>query len=128
MNGLLFKDGVLPIGHLARAGCRILAALDVVSRRVGLDLTVTCADGEHPPDDPHSLGEAYDVRTHDLTEVQKNLILRAVMAELRESGDATDLLSAVDGGLATHRFFGWIEHAGEPNEHIHIQRRKGTVY
>jgi hypothetical protein len=79
---------------------------DVISH----DLTITSAcDGEHSgPNDPHHRGEAYDIRTHDLPD--KELVL-ARMQELL-------------GG----RFFAWVEDAGQDNEHIHIQVRKGTVY
>jgi hypothetical protein len=31
-------------------------------------------------------------------------------------------------GLATMYFFGQLEHPNEPNEHIHLQRRRATTY
>lgn len=128
MNGIRFKDGVLPIAHLAPAGVRILGSLDTTARRFGVDLLVTCADKEHPAADPHSTGEAFDVRTHDLPDEQKRMILRSVMLDLSDDGNPQDAPVPTSGGLATLNFFGWIEHPGEPGEHLHVQRRKATVY
>lgn len=34
MYGVTFKDGVLPIGHLAKAGVRLLGALDATARLI----------------------------------------------------------------------------------------------
>lgn len=127
MNGVRFKDGVLPIRMLAPAGVRILAALDVTARRLKRDLIVTCADRDHPPSDPHSTGEAMDVRTHDLDDETKRTILREVMVELQN--DATmDAPIATDIGLATLHFYGQIEKPNQPGEHLHVQRRRFTVY
>lgn len=128
MNGVRFKDGVLPINTLAPAGVRILGALDITARRVKHDLVVTCADKEHSASDPHSLGEAFDVRTHDLADDDmKRTVLRELMLELQDDPEL-DTLEQTSGGLATRRFFGWIEHPNEPNEHLHVQRRRGTTY
>jgi hypothetical protein len=127
-NVLRFKPGVLPITHLAPAGMRILAVLEHCARNLIMhDLTITCADKEHPETDPHSTGEAYDVRTHDLTDSQKEHVLLAVMNNLSDGGD-TDPITPKDGGYVTERFFGWLEHKGQPNEHLHFQRRNHTVY
>lgn len=123
-----FKDGVLPIGHLAPAGVRILGALEVTARRLGHDLTVTCVDKEHPPSDPHSLGAALDIRTHDLPDDVKRTMLKELMLELSDAASQMDAPMLVSGGWATMHFWGWIEHPGEPNEHIHTQLRKGVSY
>lgn len=108
------------------AGFRLLGALDRVSRSLPYDLTITCGTDSHPTTDPHTLGRAYDIRTHDLTDVQKQFLLRAVLLDL-QNGDH-DAPIAVSGGLATTHFFGWIEHPGEITEHCHIQQRKGTTF
>lgn len=124
-NAVLVKDGV-SFRVIAPAGFRLLGAIERVSRQLSLDLMITCACEGHLPDDPHSHGEAYDVRTHALTTVQKQNVLAAVMADLSEGG--IDSPMPVSIGLGTTRFYGQIEHPGEPGEHIHLQRRKGTVY
>lgn len=128
MHGLTFKDGVLPIATIAKAGARILSALDITARRLKIDLVITCADKDHLPTDPHSLGEAYDVRTHGFDGGLKLTLLRAAMLELSEQDDMTDAPIAASGGIGTHHFWGWIEHPGEASEHLHVQRRHGTIY
>lgn len=112
MNVVRVKPGVL-FTVIAPGGFRILAAIDGAASQLELDLTITSAcDGEHSgPDDPHHRGEAYDVRSHDLSESQKN----AVFQELQNT-------------LGTERFFAFLEAAGTDNEHFHIQVKKGTVY
>ncbi len=123
--GLLVKDGVR-FDRIARAGARILGALDTVARTFGRDLTITCACEGHPPTDPHTLGEAYDVRTHDmLNEEVKLRILSSVMELLCEPGESTFHIA---GGIASTHFWGWLEHPGTDAEHLHIQRRRGTAY
>lgn len=127
MYGVLVKPGVV-FGHPAKAGFRILSAIEQTARRLAVDLTITCATEAHPPDDPHATGEAYDVRTHGLDDDQKRAVLREIMAELSEPSNAFDAPIPMSGGLATGHFFGWIEHPGADNEHLHVQRRKATVY
>jgi hypothetical protein len=96
---------------IAPGGFRMLCVLDMVALAGGFDITITSAcDGEHSgPDDPHHRGEAYDIRTHDLADKNK-------------------VLEAIKDGLGMDRFFAWIEDENEPNEHIHLQVKKGTVY
>ena len=94
----------------APGGIRIVAAIDAVAKSLDHDVTITSVcDGLHSgPEDPHPLGNAVDVRTHDLVDPQKFL------AELKfELGPA---------------FYAFIEDPGEPNEHIHAQVSKGTVF
>lgn len=122
MGVLRVKPGVA-FAPIAPAGFRLLGALDRVARSLAHDLTITAGSDSHPPSDPHSLGNAYDIRTHDLTPEQKAHVLRAVLLDLHESD--MDAPLEVSGGLATMYFFGWLEHPGTPNEHLHFQLRKG---
>lgn len=103
------KDGVQI--KLSPGGVRMLAAFDHAANEITHDLTITSGtDGAHSgPDDPHHRGDAYDVRIHDLPDPQ--LALKVIQ----------DFLGDV-------HFFAWIEDAGQDNEHIHAQVRKGTVY
>lgn len=126
MNGVRFKAGVLPIKP-APAGVRILGALDATARRLKIDLIITCADKEHPPSDPHSAGEAFDVRTHDFDDEMKRTILRELMLEL-QNDSPMDVPIATGIGTATLHFYGQIEHPNQPNEHLHVQRRAFTTY
>jgi hypothetical protein len=119
------KPGVY-FARVAPAGVRLLGALERTARRLQLPLLITCACEQHPPDDPHSKGEAYDVRSWSFTPAQKDAVLRQVLLEL--SDGETDAPTVTGIGLATARFYGQLEHPGHPKEHFHFQRRKGTVY
>jgi hypothetical protein len=113
MSVVRVKDGVL-FTIIAPAGFRILSAIDECAKNLSFDLTITSAcDGVHSgPADPHHTGEAYDVRTHDFPdETTKQVVLSDIMTSL---------------GLMS--FYGFIEDPGTDNEHIHIQRKKDTVY
>lgn len=126
MNGVRFKAGVLPIKP-APAGVRILGALDATARRLKIDLTVTCADKDHPPSDPHTLGCAFDVRTHDFPDELKRTILRELMIEL-QNDHPMDTPVATGIGLSTLYFFAQIEKPNEPGEHLHAQLRRFVTY
>lgn len=108
------------------AGFRILGSLDRVARSLPFDLTLTCGTDAHDASDPHSLGRAYDIRTHDLSEPQKQQVILATLRDLQESADDTP--EATSGGWATKRFFGWLEQPGELTEHAHFQQRKGVSF
>jgi hypothetical protein len=124
------KPGVL-FSVIAPAGFRLLAAIEAGARALRVELVITSAcDGEHSgPDDPHHLGEAYDVRTRGLADGVKDALLGYILAAVNEPGAPP--ASPVPGeprSLATARFYGFIEAAGTPNEHLHVQRRKGRSY
>jgi hypothetical protein len=109
---LRVKEGV-QFTVIAPGGFRILEALSCCARKLGIDLTITSAcDGTHSgPTDPHHRGEAYDVRTHDMSGDLKPVILNALGAL-----------------LPTSNFYAFLEAPGTANEHIHVQVRKGTQY
>lgn len=96
---------------IAAAGFRILRAIDEAAETLRHDITITSAcDGEHSgPEDPHHKGEAYDVRTHDIP-------------------DKHMLLSVIQQVLGVEYFYAFIEDPDSPNEHIHVQRKKDTIY
>lgn len=104
------KPGV-SFEYIAPAGFRILAAIDAAAMTLGHDVTITSGcDGCHSGQtDPHHSGEAYDVRTKDVP-------------------DATALLREILRRLGTEYFFAFIESPGTGNEHIHAQRKRGTIY
>ena len=111
-NVVTVKDGVL-FTKIAPAGFRILEAISVTARLSGMDLCITSAcDGEHSgPNDPHHRGEAYDVRSHDLTQQQKDIILGYFTSQ-----------------LPLNNFYYFLESPGTDNEHFHLQVKKGTTY
>jgi hypothetical protein len=111
--GVVFvKDGV-QFSKIAPGGLRILSAVDQSAAVLDFDVWITSAcDGAHSgPDDPHHRGEAYDLRTHDFTETQKDA-----------------LLDSLYHFLGYTRFYAFRESPGEANEHIHVQVKKGTVF
>lgn len=113
---------------IAPAGMRLLEAIRAAGHALHLSLVITSAcDGTHAgPTDPHYSGEAYDLRSHDLNEAQKDALLKEILLTLQV--DQSDAPLSVAGGLATRRFFGFVESRGTSAEHIHVQRRNGTVY
>lgn len=98
---------------IAPGGFRILSAIDQTAKKLNCDLVITSAcDGTHSgPDDPHHRGEAYDVRSHDFSAEQKDLVLAQIM-----------------NCLGWDSFYGFLESPGTDNEHFHFQVKKGTVY
>jgi hypothetical protein len=116
---------------IAPAGFAILAALHGAIHFCRIDAVITSAcDGEHSgPGDPHHRGEAYDVRTHGLTDAEKDALLWHLLEALRRPGEPTaQPLAGIPRSLATSAFFGFIESAGTPGEHLHVQLRKGRTY
>ena len=116
MGRLLVKAGVDFGPSLAPAGARILEVLKQLVPAYAFDITITSArDGVHSgPTDPHHSGEAFDLRTRTLTTEQK----AALLADLRQTLYKTPL----------RHFYAFLEAPDQPNEHIHCQRRQGTVY
>ncbi len=98
---------------IAPGGFRILSAIDQTAQKLDCDLIITSAcDGTHSgPDDPHHRGEAYDIRSHDLSTEQKDRVLAQIMTI-----------------LGWDHFYGFLEAPGTDNEHFHVQVKKGTVY
>ena len=116
---LLIKKDVEFGTNLAPAGARILDVLKQIAKTVPFDVMITSArDGVHSgPTDPHKLGEAFDLRTHTLTNEQKQTLLTMLQTELYQ-----------DSTWKTRRFYAFLEAEGTPNAHLHVQRRMGTTY
>lgn len=111
MGCVYVKMGVL-FSVIEPGGFRILSAIDQAAAKLNFDLIITSAcDGVHSgPTDPHHRGMAYDVRSHEFTEDQKNSVLAEILKTL---GPA---------------FFGFLESPDTDNEHFHFQVKKGTTY
>jgi hypothetical protein len=113
MGVVQVKSGVL-FTTIAPGGFRILSAIDQACAKLNIgDFVITSGcDGEHSgPVDPHHSGNAYDVRSHDFTADQKDVILANVLTT-----------------LGWDRFYGFLESPGTDNEHFHFQVKKGTTY
>ena len=66
------------------AVARLLAAIDRVAENSDFDITVTCGSEDHHITDPHTLGRALDLRSHDFTDAEKRDIMRAILWELAD--------------------------------------------
>lgn len=67
----------------------------------------------------HYTDEAIDIRTHNFTDnLQKFTFLNQFLARLNKDPEA----------LKADCFWGQLEDAGIPNEHIHVQVRMGCTY
>jgi len=127
MGSLIFK-GSVKFDKPTVGGACLLAALAWTAHQSPFDLMVTCGTEAHEPDDPHTKGNALDVRSHSFSLADKNSVFHLIMSYL---SDLTDQLGAdarvisTSDGLATALFFGFIESEGMPNEHFHLQVRKG---
>ncbi len=111
MGQVKIKPGVT-FEPYAPAGIRILEVLKSIVRSYPFDVTITSGtDGAHTgPLDPHKLGQAFDLRTKDLTMPQKQLLLADLSITLGP------------------RFYAFLEAPSTPNEHIHVQRTYGTHF
>jgi len=82
MRTLSIKSGV----HLLGLSPQILFAITVIDgcyRRLGVDCVVTSAtDSKHGHQSLHYVGHAIDIRTRDLDESQKTVMLNLVTAAL----------------------------------------------
>lgn len=112
--------------HIAPAGFVVLAAIHSATVVLGADLMITCGTDSHPADDPHTLGEAYDVSVATFT-VDELLTARAFF--LKALGPAFTVLYESpfvpsDARLAA---IATINPAATA-PHLHVQRKKGTVY
>lgn len=109
------------------AGFRILAALDNATRLLGVDLVITCGTEDHPPDDPHTHGEAYDVRVRGLT-TPIILKLIAYLKQMLPSDLFTILLETpvpfTDPQLVPWQYLNPQATAA----HLHVQKKKNTIY
>jgi len=113
---------------ISSAGFRLLAALDNLSRDWPTDIYLTSGtDGTHSgPNDPHHLGRAYDVQTNQWPLMDtKQAFVRAWIERAEGTGESA---VSVGGGWGTTHFWGWVESAGQPNEHAHGQLRQGVSF
>ena len=112
MSVVLVKSNVL-FSVIAPGGFRILSAIDRTAAALDCDLVITSAcDGLHSGElDPHHRGEAYDIRSHDFSQEQKDRILAQIMTY-----------------LGWDRFYGFLESPGTDNEHFHVQVARGKTY
>ncbi len=108
------------------AGIRILAALDNATRVLNIDLVITCGTEDHAPDDPHTRGEAYDIRVRGIPTA---LLLKLITFLQQVLGPLFTILletpvTLLEPQLAAIQTIN--PHATAP--HLHIQSKRGTIY
>jgi hypothetical protein len=114
--------------RLGLGGAAILGALGRAALSLSFDVTVTCGTEGHPPEDPHSLGNAFDVRSHGLSAACKQSLLSLVVGYLAELDTPHVALVPTSGGLASPAFFGFLEQPDTEQEHFHFQVRHGRTF
>lgn len=113
-------DKILP------AGFRILGCLDRLTQLIKRDVFISCGTEAHDVGTPHQTGEAYDISvvgwSGEVIETALNYLrhelgpLFYAQFEVRDvAQDSTPSRIAVSNAAATA-------------PHIHIQRRKATIY
>ncbi len=111
MPKVLLKPGCR-FDVLAPAGFAILDALRDIAKFFPQHSTITAGtNGQHAENSKHHTGEAFDIRSHDMDESKQ--------AQFRES---------VTMALGMEKFTLLLEDQGRPNEHWHLQKRKGQTY
>lgn len=121
----------MTLAPMGIGGALIVAALMQTAHDSLFDLEMSSGtDGAHSgPSDPHPLGNAIDVHTHGLSTQQKHDTLQRTMDYLGHLGGvltsypAAAIIVETSGGLANGLFFGFLEDADTPNEHLHFQLR-----
>lgn len=119
-----FKQGVRLVP--TPAGARLLAAFWRGADRFQEDWLVSCGAEAHPPGDPHTLGEAFDLSVNAWSPDQTVERYHWLVAELgplfyiqyeRPDTSVVPELAAIE-----------VVSPGATAPHIHAQRAKGTVY
>lgn len=122
---ITIKAGV-KLDGLQPAGFHIIGALDRAAPVCRTNLEITCATGEHPPDDPHSHGLALDVSVGGFTPafiVQVKTYLESIL------GPLFTVLYEVPTKPTEPQLqpIAYIN-AGATAPHFHLQPKKGTTW
>ena len=122
----VLRGDAATFARIAPAGFVILWALQAATQALQTDLTITCGTEDHPVGDPHTRGEAYDVRVRGLS---TDLIVRLVHFLRTALGALFTVLLETPVSFSQPELVALQSvnpHATGP--HIHTQRKRGTVY
>lgn len=119
------KDGVR-FDRIAPAGFVILAALHAASQVFSQDVWISCGTEAHPAVDPHTLGEAFDVSVATCTP-DDVMRLKTFLEKALSSLFMVQYESPYQPDDAKLRTIVTIN-AQATAPHIHVQRRRGTIY
>lgn len=126
---LRFKPGVV-LENLGPGGAKILSVVALAPMVLGFDITISCGEEGHGPADPHTGGDALDVRTKDLTPDQ---IIQAIGYFHGQLGTAlfTVLFEVpqAERDALDVTLLEYVYTASNPDAaHIHLQVRKGVIF
>lgn len=125
MNIVRVKSGVR-FDRIAPAGFVIIAAAHSATRVCCVDVMITCGTEAHPPTDPHTLGEAYDLSTVNFS---VELLLKVRSYFQNALGPLFTVLYESPFKPADPRLAAIATiNPDATGPHLHIQRRKGTTY
>lgn len=111
---------------IAPAGFEILSALSGLAKVLRKDVTITSGTDSHTLPDPHSSGEAYDISIWSWAPGEVSQGVQFLRTTL---GEAFTVLYEVNK-LPTDPLLAPLAYVNPKatGPHMHIQRRKGTVY
>lgn len=122
----VLRGDLASFDRIKPGGFRILWALDEAVTLLYQDLTITCGTEDHPPDDPHTRGEAYDVRVRDL---QPEQVVKLVIALRSKLGPLFTVLLETPHAFTNPQLVALQTlnpHATAP--HVHVQVRQDASY
>lgn len=129
MPRLYLKPGV-DLNGLAPGGCRILSIAALAPLVLGFDQLISCGKEGHGPDDPHTHGDAVDLRTRDHSPLE---VLQMISYYQQQLG--TDLFTVLFEVPEAERasidpmLQEYIYLPSDPDaQHLHLQVRKGRVF
>lgn len=125
-GGVVFLDTCKFVGPPSKAQSRMIGGLDSVGRTMGLDLTVTCAEEGHRPDDPHTKKKAFDLRVKDLPPGVQLTLYRSLVTAM--GGQFTTLYECPE--LPSDPLLQQIAYINPEATapHIHLQVKRGQDY
>lgn len=124
---LAFAKGVTLVSPPTPGGSRILGTAEYFARQIGTTVTVTSGSDSHPPDDPHTLGNAFDFETIDLTAAQLVSLYQGLKTDLGPDFYVQYEVPALEAADPTLRSEA-VVNAVATGPHIHVQVSKGTTY
>lgn len=111
---------------IAPAGFRILAAIDALPATIGRDVYLSCGTEGHPPTDPHSTGEAFDISVMGWTGAEIETALRTLRGTLGSAFYAQYEVTSTANDLTPSRLA--VVNPAASGSHVHVQRAKSTIY
>jgi hypothetical protein len=124
---LAFAPGVTLVTPPRPAGSRLLGSIERAARACGVTLTVTCGSDSHPKDDPHTLGEAFDIGVAGFSVLLIQALLLFLRTDLGPRFYVQYEVPTLTGVPEALRAIA-VVNPGATGPHLHAQRAKSTVY